>query len=222
MSDEAASIASAQLQHLLDVVERNREERCKALLEEARAQAQQLMQLAHREARARLRRKVLVSREEARLQLASAEAQLQTRLRLHRHRADQELLLRAWEPLTERMLQRWQQAASRALWIGRLVEQASAVLVDRHWRVEHPVDWSVQERAALEARLNRDLGCQPTFAAHEACAAGLRICAGSACIDGTIEGLLGARTRVEALMLATLNECRSRLASDTQSATETS
>ena len=216
MNDKANSVVDAQLQHLLEVVEYNREKRCKALLDEARAQARQLVQRAHREARARLHQKVLAPREQLRQQLASAQAQRETHLRLQRHRADQTLLARAWSPLRERMAQRWREADSRQLWIDDLVEQACGMLVDRQWHIEYPPDWPARERTALEARLAGELGCVPTFAAHTEIEAGLRICAGAACVDGTLAGLLRARHRIEALMLATLNECRRRLADDVQ------
>lgn len=218
--NNAGGVVDAQLRHLLDVVERNREVRCKALLDEARAQAQQLVKHAHRDARARLRDKAMAAREQARRKLAAAEARRQTRLRLLRHRADQTLLSRAWQPLRERILQRWREAASRRLWVDCLVEQASAMLVDRHWHIEHPGDWPAGERAELEARLGRALGCAPTFAAGPGIEAGLRIIAGAARVDATLEGLLRARTRLEALMLATLNECRRRLADEAQSGNE--
>lgn len=201
----------ARLQHLLEVVERNRDERCRALREEAREEVRQIVQRAHREARARLRGKILATREEVQRKLAMTEARHQTHLRLQRHRADQALLGRAWAPLRERMQQRWQQADCRRQWIAGLVEQATALLVDRHWQIEHPLDWDPQERTVLESQLGRELGSTPRFTAHPQISAGLRIRAGSACIDGTLDGLLRAGTRLESLMLATLNECRRRL-----------
>jgi hypothetical protein len=207
----AGSIVDVQLQNLLDVVERKRDERCRMLLNEARGQAQQLLQQARHEARERLHGKVLDIREQARQQLASAQAQRQTRLRLQRHRADEALLARAWEPLGERLLQRWEQQGSRRLWIDNLVRQAREALLDLNWNIEHPLDWPEQEREALGRQLERDLGSPPVFVAQPWIAAGLRICAGTACLDGTREGLLRSRTRIESLMLATLNECRRKL-----------
>ncbi len=212
--NKTTSVVDAQLQHLLEVVERNRDERCRALLAEARTQARLLVEKAHREARVRLHQKVLETREKVRLQLASAQAQRETRLRLQRHRADRALLTRTWQPLTEKMLQRWRQADARQLWIDNLVEQASTLLVDRNWHIEHPLDWPASERAELEARLGKDLGSKPGFAARAEIEAGLRICAGAACVDGTLEGLLRDRSRIEALLLATLNECRRKLAAE--------
>jgi hypothetical protein len=38
--------------------------------------------------------------------------------------------------------------------------------------------------------------------------AGLRICAGDTCVDGTRRGLLRSRSRIEGIMLAKLNDCR--------------
>jgi hypothetical protein len=212
VNDQAGGVVDAQLLNLLQVVERNRDERCRVLLDEAHAQARQLLQQAHHAARERLHRKVLVSREEARQQLASAQAQRQTRLRLQRHRADEMLLARAWAPLGEQLLRRWQQQHSRLLWVDSTVEQARSMLLERHWKIEHPADWPEPERAALARRLQSDLGAPPVFVLQTQIAAGLRICAGPTCIDATRDGLLRARTRIEAMMLATLNECRRKYA----------
>jgi len=218
VNDQATGVVDAQLRNLLQVVADNRDERCRVLLDAARGQARQLLQQAHRQARERLRRKVLETREEARQQLASAQAQRQTRLRLQRHRADAALLARAWAPLGERLLQRWERQDSRMLWIDNLVEQALAMLLDRHWTIMHPADWPAQEREALGMRLLRELGVPPGFEAQAQLVAGLRICAGPTCIDATPAGLLRARTRIEAMMLATLNECRRKLAAEARHA----
>jgi hypothetical protein len=212
VNHQGAGATDVQLQNLLQIVARKRDERCTVLLDEARAQARQLLQQARREARERLHLKVLAIREQARQQLASAQAQRETRLRLQRHRGDHALLDRAWGPLGERLQQRWEQAGSRQLWIEHLVEQGLAKLLDRRWRIEHPVEWPEQEREALGARLERELGNPPVFVAQPQLAAGLRICAGPTCIDATPEGLLRARSHIESMMLATLNECRRKLA----------
>lgn len=211
---QPASLIDAQLQHLLSVVERHRDERCTTLLEAARAQAQQLLKRARREARARMHQAIESAREQGRRQLASAQAQHQTQLRMQRQREDLALLARAWQPLHDRLLERWQQNDSRRRWIDALLAQAAATLIDRHWHIEHPADWPESERAALEARLRTELGQAPVFSAREALTAGLRIRAGDAVIDGSAEGLLRARDSIEAMMLAALNDCR-RAASDT-------
>ena len=199
-----------RLQHLLEVVERNRDERCEALLREAREQARQLIRHAHRDARKHMHRNVQSAREDTRQRLAAAEAQRQTRERLHRQDADRALLKRAWLPLNKQLLQRWQQAETRRQWIDMLVRQATANLIATPWRIEHPIDWPEAERVELLARLVKTSSVVPEFSARTDITAGLRICAGEACVDGTRRGLLRARSRIEGIMLAELNDCRAR------------
>ncbi|MDH3526425.1 MAG: hypothetical protein OEM43_02835 [Gammaproteobacteria bacterium] len=214
--NKPVTLIDAQLQRLLEVVERHRDERCKALLEQAEAEAQQLVKRAWHEARARLHQAVLDNREQVRRQLASAQARNQTRLRAQRQREDQALLARAWQTLGDKLLQRWQQVDSRQQWIDELLVQASAMLIDPHWHIEHPADWPQTERDAMETRLSAELGQAPVFSAQTGVAAGLRICTGDTCIDGTARGLLRARELVEARMLAALNDCREASATASQ------
>jgi len=197
-----------RLQHLLDVVKHNRDERCEAVLSEAREQAQQLIKQAYQEARKRLHRSVQSIREDARQRLASANAQRQTRARLNRQNADRALLERAWEPLNEQLLHYWRETDSRRQWIDNLIQQAVENLVDKPWRIEHPADWPDEERTELLARLVKTSGSVPEFSGQTRIKAGLRICAGDACVDGTRCGLLRSRHRIEGIMLAKLNECR--------------
>lgn len=205
-----------RLQHLLAVVAGNRDERCTALRDDARTQARQLVSTARRDARIRLHRKVLETREQARQQLTAAEAREQTRLRLRRHDTDRALLARAWPLLGDELHRRWQSENSRRQWIDGLVEQAAAALTGSHWRIEHPADWPAAERHELEARLAGEGSLTTVFQAHPEIAAGLRICAATTCVDGTVEGLLRERSRIDALLLATLNECRSLLPGDSR------
>ncbi len=200
-----------RLQHLLDVVEHNREERCQALLDEAGKQAQQLVKQAYRDARERLHQKVQSTREDARQRLAAAEAQRQTRARLQRQNADRAILERAWEPLNEQLLTYWHETESRRQWIKHLIKQATINLVDTPWRIEHPADWPDEERTELLAQLVKASGSVPEFSSRTEIKAGLRICAGDACVDGTRCGLLRSRSRIEGIMLAKLNECREKL-----------
>lgn len=202
------SLVDVQLQHLLEVVEQHRDERCQTLLDEANAQAQRLLKRAWHEGRARLRQAVLDNREQVRRQLASAQARQQTQLRMQRQREDLALLVRAWQPLHDKLLQRWQQADSRRRWIDALMIQAAATLIDSQWHIEHPPDWPETERAAMQTRLHAELGHAAVFSAQTEITAGLRICAGDACIDATSRGLLRAREHIEAMMLAALNDCR--------------
>lgn len=208
MSSKSTEPRDSRVQHLLQVVEENRDKRCNAMLDEAKENARDIVRQARRKARRHMHESVMAIRDSARQQLASAEASRKTHLRLQRHKADKQLLERAWQPLVDSLLQRWQAPEDRQLWINGLLGQASAMLVNRQWHIEHPADWPDNERNALEARLSRELGHSPAFQVHDDIRAGLRICAGSTCVDGTLDGLLESRSRVEARMLAALDTCR--------------
>jgi F0F1-type ATP synthase delta subunit len=205
------SIVDAQLQHLLEFLETHRDEQCAEMLAQARSEAQQEIRQAYNEARARLHQAVLYTREQARLRLTSAAARQQTRKRQQRQQQDQVLLERAWQPLQELLQQRWQEKTARQQWIEHLLLQASAALVDSSWQIEHPGHWPAEERNALEARLGKLHEDAPVFMEQPAISAGLRICAGGTCVDGSIAGLLRDRTRIESVLLARLNECRNAL-----------
>lgn len=202
------SVVDAQLEHLLEVVDRHRGEQCNTLLEQARSQAEQIVKQAHRDARTRFHRDVIDTRESMRRQLLSAESQRQTRLRQQRQQADQALLERAWQPLGEALQHRWQDETQRQRWIDYLLGKASATLVANAWQIEHPTDWPAQEREALQSVLGKQADRRAQFTAGPDIAAGLRICAGDTCVDGTLEGLLRDRRRIEALLLARINTHR--------------
>lgn len=212
------TIVSAQLQHLLAKLDAHREARCEELLAQARSEAQGVIRHAHEKARARMHQAVVNTREKTRQQLVSATAQEQTRQRQLRQQQDQALLERAWQPLRDILLRRWQEPETRAQWIDQLLEQAAQVLVDTNWKIKHPPDWPGAERGQLERRLVELHGYSPVFSAQPSISAGLLITAEQTRVDGTLDGLLHDRSRIEALLLARLNECRVNPSTDADTA----
>ena len=207
---ESGPVVGAQLKHLLAVVERRRSERCKKVLDAAHEQAQQLIKQAFRDARRRMHLELDEIRQKRRQQMVSLVAQRQTRKRQRRQRADEELLTSTWLDLREALLHRWRDAALRRRWVEDLVVQADLVLVDKHWLIEHPFEWPAQERSALQLRLQKQLAHTPHFEVKSSITAGLRVCAGGACVDGSVDGLLRQRLAIEAALLARINEHRDR------------
>jgi len=200
------SVLDAQLQHLLDVVETDREKRCRAVIEEAETLARQIVKQAHRDARAHAREDFSELRRHIRQRIASAEAQQLTQLRKLRQKADQEFLDAAWLPLQQALQRHWQITVHRKQWVMQLIEKAAATLIDAHWLIEHPQDWPAHECNTLREKLSRDFECFPSFEPHPSITAGLRICAAGACVDGSIEGLLKRHTHIEALLLAEIRK----------------
>jgi vacuolar-type H+-ATPase subunit H len=204
----AKTIVDAQLQHLLEVVDRRREEHCARVIEEAQAQARQIVRQARREIRSRAHKDLQELREQIRQQLASADAQRLTRQRQQRQQVEQALIDAAWPQLHDALQRLWDGRDTRRRWVNDLVLLASNTLLDAHWCIEHPPDWPGQECNELKARLSNEFDCFPSFEALSSVTAGLRISAGGACVDGSIAGLLQGRTRIEAILLAGIREQR--------------
>ena len=205
---ESGPIVAAQLQHLLAVVEQRRSERCREVLDQARDQARQLIKQAYRDERERMHRELVELRQKLRQQMVSLGARRETRKRQQRQHADEELLVTSWQLLHEALLHRWRDAMMRGRWVEDVVEQAASVLIDHHWIIEHPIDWPAEERLALQQLLEQRSERALHFEGQPAIAAGLRICAGGACVDGSVDGLLRERLAVEAVLLASINERR--------------
>ena len=198
----------AQLQHLLAVVDRRREEHCARIAAEAQTQARQIVKQAWRESRSRAHEDLQELRAQIRQQLASADARQQTRQRQQRQQLEQELINSCWSQLHDALQQLWDDRETRKRWVTDLVLQASNTLLNAHWCIEHPADWPGQECNDLKAMLSNEFDVFPTFESQTAITAGLRIMAGGACVDGTSSGLLQGRTRVEAMLLARIRAQR--------------
>jgi len=201
MSNSGNSL-DGRIQHLLNVVARHRDEKCAAIRANAEAEAKVLLHTAWREARERLHNDNVETRRRVELALASYEAQQQTRRRQERQASDEALLVAARDALRAALLQRWSQPASRQRWCEALVEAAATTLDVREWVVEHPTDWPVSEHEALLARIKSRCGKAPRLQAQAGISAGLRVCAGSTCMDATLDGLLHDRARIDAELLA--------------------
>lgn len=195
-------IVDAKVQHLVSVVEQHRDEQCTQARAMAQEEAQKLVADAWREARARMHRDNAETRHRVQRTLDSAEAQRQTARREQRQFRDQELLAEARKSLHAELVRRWQQPESRQQWCRQLVKQAATTLDGKLWAVDHPAEWEASEREALAARIEELCGQAPQLQADTDIKAGLRICAGSTCVDATVAGLLRNRERIDAELLA--------------------
>ncbi len=201
--NEYASVVDAQVQALLQLVQEHREHRCQEILEHARTEAAAVIQQAHRNARARMRRAIEEERTHTKEKVASTRAQLQTQGRQRQQRADATLLEQAWELLRARLRARWQQEEARRAWVRALVQQAHATLPAQGWQVEHPAGWRSEEALTSLREIDGDgTGAAPSFLEAPDIAAGLRIRVNDACLDGTLTGLFASRAEIEALVLA--------------------
>lgn len=204
---EPGSVLEAQVNALEELVESTRNERCRRILEDARRGAEETVKRAHRENRARMRAAIEEQRKRMEETLAATRARLATRARQNRQQADKERLALAWSRLGEALQERWKNPKCRRLWILGLVEDALAHLPRDPWRIEHPERFEAAELSGVNERITEHCGGEPPdIVTREEIRAGLRICAGGACMDGTGEGLLIDRNRIEAELLSLLRD----------------
>ncbi|MEO5363328.1 MAG: hypothetical protein H7838_06855 [Magnetococcus sp. DMHC-8] len=189
---------SEPLQRLLQRLALHQQQACRQILEEARAQAVELIATAEAEARRRLG----AAREAEEARLAEAQATLQARQatasRQNRLRQTQTLLERGWTRLLESVAQRWANGEQRALWLHRLLRQARQTLPGDDWTVHHPPDWEPTEWPA-GLPVSR-------WQADPELTAGLRIGCRGAWLDGSLQGMMANRRELSALLLAQLEK----------------
>ena len=195
-----------QEQGLVKLVEASRDSECRALLDAARQEAARLIARTYEEGRARLHQRVIAERAGARERIRAARAERDTRERAGRERASARLLAAAWPRLETALVAHWQDTGGRATWVRVVLGQARRRLPRGLWTLRHALGWPEAERQALGSELAGELGAEPRFVADGSLAAGLAIAAEGAVLDGSLEGLLKDRARIEARLLALLGD----------------
>jgi vacuolar-type H+-ATPase subunit E/Vma4 len=198
------SIVEAQVDHLLKVVEKYQKEHCEIILERAGGQAKKIIEGAYSNVHERTRRSVEEVRSQSLQALKMAEASLQTQIRLARHKLDEAFLEQAWLKLRDALFLRWNDKRMRNQWINEIIRQANVSLVSREWTLECPDTLTDEECNTLKGQLDSLNLDAVNMKTGEGINAGLRICAGGACIDGSVDGLLRQRERIEEMFLASI------------------
>jgi F0F1-type ATP synthase membrane subunit b/b' len=199
------SVVDAQVQRLLEIVADYQQQQCSALLDQAQRQSQHIIRQAYRNARLRLHHDIQDRRQQMQQELAAAHAKQHTLLMQQRYRADQEFLNQAWELLAEKLRERWRDPQQRQLWVQSVIAAALKVLPGQQWEIAHPQDWPQAERDNFKKTVNSRSGLQISFNSEPAFTAGIRISADGAVADGTLQGLMADRGRIESEILA---QCR--------------
>jgi hypothetical protein len=196
------SVARAA-QALLDLVAADRERKCAAVLDDARARASTLLAQAHADARARMRATFAEERERMTARVAGAQAMLATKQRLAEQRRAAALLAAGWQRLPDALLEVWHDPAARRAWVERIAADAHARLPAGAWQVVHAPDWPAAEREAFVAAL-AGKGAAAELVADPGARAGLKIAASGNVLDGTLSGLTADRSESGALLLREL------------------
>lgn len=197
-------------QALLALVDAYREEQCRTLVDTARREAAALIGRVYQQERTRLHQRVLAERTRARERIQAARAESDTRQRTGGERLNAHILGVAWPRIQVALEARWRDPRSRRAWVQGAIAQARALLPSGVWTLRHAPDWPAAEWGGLGAALAGELGTEPRFVADGALSAGLVIEGPGAMLDASLEGLLKDRTRIEARLLALLQEVPKR------------
>lgn len=206
-NDMPVSIVDAQVQRLLEIVNNYLQEQCGVLSEQAGQQSQEIIRQAYREARLRLHHDIQDSRQHMQQELSATRAKLHTMMMQQRHRADQEFLAQSWELLVAKLMQRWQKPDLRKLWVQKIFDTAIQVLPAEQWQVVHPPDWPTTEKEQFEEMVSHNAQKQLVIAPDADMKAGILISADGALVDGSLQGMLSDRVRIDSEVLAQCREC---------------
>jgi len=186
---------------LLRFIDEHRHAECASILERARAEAANVLREAHTAARARVREGLENRLKSARAELAAAEARRETRRRLTLHAKGGELLALGRARLADALRRRWENGATRALWIEHYAVGALRALPKAGWEIRHPPSWPRDEQQALQEQLLREGVQTLRYIPDETISAGIGIHSANSVLDGTLEGILEEGAAVEGRML---------------------
>lgn len=192
---------SSALMSLLQVVQRDLQERRRKIFEQADEREGQIVRQARTNARQRVSRAVREERERIAEEVERSRTSHAIEARERRQQAARRMLEEAWGLLPEVLRERWREPEARRRWVKALVEQARASLGDGSWRVVHPPGF---EPDSHPDAFGRPQNGDPTFEEDPEMEAGLRIYGDNAVLDGSIGGLLTDRRTVEGRLLAEL------------------
>lgn len=195
-------VLGMQVQSLVDVLRKQQELRCREIVSAAEYRATDAVKEARRKLYDRLRQTVAAERQQRRHELLVATSRVESQTRRRAFARYERIIEAAWPRLVETLAGRWKDDEGRQAWCEMVVAEAAGTLAPEGWRIEHPADWPESERDAFALRLAKHAIAASVFVADAGIVAGLRIRAGSACLDATAAGLLAARHDVEALLLA--------------------
>ena len=196
------SIVDAQVERLLDVVQAYNKKYCEGAISKAEKEARITIKQAHHDARKKMHKVVVDSREKMQLEIGAAKAKRLTADKQIQYRRDQRLLDVALEKLYEILMTRWSIAEQRQVWIDSALTVASRVLLADAWQVEHPVQWPVAEQKQLHEQIAKHTDQSPILVSSQDIQAGIRVISQGSVVDATISGLLVDRPRIEAEFLA--------------------
>jgi hypothetical protein len=190
------SVVAAQLQALLEHLERDRDRRCTAESANARERARAIVRSAFSEARQRLREAVRYERARLEQGLVLRRAEVEAARRREEHAALQLLVKRACDALPAILERRWKHTAARREWCEGALAAAALRLRGTDWTIEIGPGVGEEERQGLLAHAATLRTGSHTLSERAELVAGLSVRAAGATLDATVAGLLDDRAAI--------------------------
>ena len=201
-------ILDMQVDSLLRELKQQQASRCQEIIAAAERTARELKAKTRRRLHRKRRQAVADERQRRRHALLEAASRIEAREQSSAHARYDKVLEASRPRLVAALAERWRHDASRWAWCEMLTGEAAALLDASSWTIEHPADWSTDDESrVVDACAERSIP-SPVFRADPDIGAGLRIRRHDACLDGTLDGLLADRHKVDAQILGTWEALR--------------
>lgn len=205
---EFESIVDAQLNAMLEGIERDLSVRRESILAEARQQSRARLRDARRHARQLMSTAIAEEREQWYSSLGRASAALASRLRRKQQELDRQQLAMGEDQLREALLQRWNDPQGRRDWAETLLQEARDLLPGGNWTVQYPEALDAKEAGKLLQDVS-DLKLEASAGLE----AGFRLHMRDACLDMSVDGLLAQAEEISGELLAEIRRQQQALGS---------
>ena len=189
---------------LIEKIQTDASEEAAKIVSAAKEQAEAITQAARRKARLKVHEVVEGLRIREEREMSHETARFETERRQWRQTDEMNILAEGLTHLEAALTGLWADKDSREQWCHNVFAVAQKRLPADNWRLEHPADFPEDELARLINEISTHTGTAPELNAENSLRAGLRIYAGTACVDGSSSAMTADRQRTSAKFLSIL------------------
>ena len=198
------SLQQSRADALIDKIQKDAREEAEKIL----TAAKKLAEVTKQEARSKARKKVHGVVENLRAQqereMTHEKARHETKRRQWHQSNEKSALAEGLTHLETALNDLWGENSSREQWCHNVLILAKERLPVESWRLELPIGYPEDERAKLTSEVGFYIGVIPEIIEDKSLNAGLRLFAGNACVDGSIEAVLADEQNNSAKFLSIL------------------
>ena len=186
---------------LIAKIQKDAREEAGKILAESKEKAEEIAQKARQKARLKVRDVIQKIRARDEREMTRETARFETEQRQWRQRDERRALAEGLAHLEPAMNDLWAMKSSREEWCRNVLSVAAERLPAEGWRLEHPSDFPKDELSQLAHEIEAHTGAAPECLQNDSLL-GVRIYAGTACVDGSIEAMLADEQNTSAKFLS--------------------